>query len=125
MDIAATVPHKYVFAMKKVNLFILSFATLCFSSCGVVFSSDYGATEFSNDDIRLGATKESVIKKYGKPYTQELEMVDGKTFETIGYKERMHFGYSINTFFIFEDGELVKKLQEEEKPRPEIKIDKE
>ena len=110
--------------MKKVTITILSFATLCLTSCGVVFSSDYGATEFSNDDISLGVTKESVIKKYGKPYTQELEMVDGKTFETIGYKEMMHFGYSINTFFFFEDGKLVKKIQDEEKPRPEIKIEK-
>ena len=111
--------------MKKVTITILSFVTLCLTSCGVgaIFTSDYGATDFSNEDIRLGETKEVIIRKYGKPYTQELEMVDGKTFETIGYKERMNFGYSINTFFIFEDGKLVKKIQEEEKPRPEIKIE--
>ena len=111
--------------MKKTTITILSFVTLCLTSCGVVFSSDYGATEFSNEDIRLGDTRESVIKKYGKPYTQELELVDGKTFEIIGYKEMMHFGYSINTFFYFEEGKLIKKIQEEEKPRPEIKIEKE
>ena len=125
MDIAPTMLNKHFWAMKKINIFILSFAALCITSCGVVFSADYGATEYSNDDISLGATKEAVIKKYGKPYTQELEMVDGKTFETIGYKEMMHFGYSINTFFFFEDGKLVKKIQDEEKPRPEIKIEKE
>ena len=111
--------------MKKVNIFILSFAALCLTSCGVALSSShYGSTDFSNEDIRLGETKESIISKYGKPYIQELEKVDGKTVETIGYKEHMYYGYSINTFFIFEDGKLVKKVQDEEKPRPEIKVDK-
>ena len=85
--------------MKKTTITILSFVTLCLTSCGSMFSLDYGATGFSNEDISLGETKESIIKKYGKPYTQELEVMDGKTLETIGYKESMHFGYSINTYF--------------------------
>ncbi len=89
---------------------------LCLSSCGIFFKSEFGSTSFSNDSISLGQSKEEIIAKYGKPYTQELEYADGKTVETIGYKEHLYYGYKINTYFVFEDGKLVRKLQVEDKP---------
>ena len=99
-------------------------AVLCLTSCGSAYYSHFGETVFSNEEIKIGDTKESIIKRYGKPYTQEMELVDGKVVETLGYKESMLYGYNINTYFVFEDGKLVKKLQSEEKPRPEIKVNK-
>lgn len=97
---------------------------LC-ASCGSLTNvGTYGATEYSNDDIRLGDSKQTIIEKYGAPYTQEIENVDGKTVETIGYKERMYMGYAMNTWFVFEDGKLVRKWQAEDKPNnASIKID--
>lgn len=89
-------------------------------SCSLSY---YGTTRYKNDDISLGDSKKLILKKYGRPYSQELELIDGKTIETLGYKEEMSWGYKMNTFFVFEDGKLIRKLQEEEKPRPEIRRD--
>lgn len=103
--------------MSKLGILsVLSGILLC-ASCGSLTKvGTYGATGYSNDDIRLGSSKQVIIEKYGEPYTQEIESVDGKTVETIGYKERMYYGYSINTWFVFEDGKLVRKLQSEDSP---------
>ena len=111
--------------MNRKSWIVAALVVLCLTSCGSAYYSRFGETAFSNEEIRIGDTKESIIKRYGKPYSQEMELVDGKTVETLGYKESMLYGYKINTFFVFEDGKLVKKLQSEEKPRPEIKVDKE
>ena len=116
--------------MSRKSLIAAAVAVLCLTSCSTSFFygngnySEYGETAYSNEDVNIGDSKQSVLEKYGRPYTQELELVDGKTVETLGYKESMHYGYKVNTFFVFEDGKLVKKIQTEEKPRPEIKIDK-
>ncbi|MBR1706212.1 MAG: hypothetical protein IJ721_05405 [Bacteroidales bacterium] len=100
----------------------LTLVACCLVGCG---AAHYGATRFSNEDVHLGDTKESVVKRYGKPYIQEQERVDGKTVETLGYKEDMNYGYKINTFFVFEDGKLVRKVQEEDAPHhPSIKVEK-
>ena len=119
--------EKNYFVMRRKNLIAAAVAVLCLTSCSAIFYgsgnySEYGETFYSNDDVKIGDSKRSILEKYGKPYTQELELVDGKTVETLGYKESMRYGYRVNTFFVFEDGKLIKKIQTEEKPRPEIKV---
>ena len=111
--------------MRRKNRAVLAVAVICLTSCGTAYYSHFGETVFSNEDIGIGDTKEAILKKYGNPYTQEVELIDGKTIETLGYKESMLYGYKINTYFVFEDGKLIKKHQSEERPRPEIKVEKE
>ena len=105
-----------------IKYLVLSSAVLCLAGCG---SAYYGSTRYKNDDISLGDSKGRVVQKYGKPYSQEIETIDGKTVETIGYKERMRYGYRINTFFVFEDGKLIRKVQQEQRPHPSITVDEE
>ena len=108
--------------MKAIKYLIISFTVFCIVGCG---AGHYGSTRYKNDDISLGDSKESIIQKYGKPYSQEIELVDGKTIETIGYKERMRYDYKINTYFVFEDGCLVRKVQSEQRPRASFSVDDE
>ena len=103
--------------MKRTMILLLVAMLPLLSGCAI-FGTTFQPTKYRNDDIRLGVTKESVILRYGKPYMQELEMKDGKIVETIGYKEWKNGGFSVNTYFFFEDGLLVKKTQTEVRPEP-------
>lgn len=73
-------------------------------------------TRFVNDNISIGTTKELIIKTYGKPYSENIEYNDGKKLEIVQYKELMAYGYVLNTYFYFEDGKFLKKIQKEERP---------
>ena len=39
------------------------------------------------------------------------------------YKELMAYGYVLNTYFYFEDGKFLKKIQKEERPS-EVVVEK-
>ncbi len=75
------------------------------------------STRFRNEDIKLGVSKAFILEKYGKPFKEELYTEDGDTIEVLCYKEGLYAHrneHMVSTFFVFRNGELIKKEQTEE-----------
>lgn len=72
-------------------------------------------TKYTNEKISIGDTKESVTRKFGRPYSESMYSENGKTMEKIQYKEILAYG-NVDTWFYFENGKLIRKTQKEEKP---------
>ncbi len=98
--------------MKTMALAALFFLML--SGCSSYFRT---STRFRNEDIKLGVSKAFILEKYGKPFKEELYMEDGDTIEVLCYKEGLYAHrneHMVSTFFVFRNGELIKKEQTEE-----------
>lgn len=95
--------------MKKILTAL--FASLLLVSCGGLYHTSY-----TNSDVRLGESKESIVAKYGQPYSEELLSEGGKQTEILCYREHMAYGHMLKTYFHFQDGVLVKKTQSDESP---------
>ena len=91
----------------------------CLFFCILIVSSgcsSYYATIYSNTEIRLGESKESIIEKYGQPYSEDLLSDNNEPTEIFCYKETMAYGYILKTYFYFQNNRLIKKIQKEENP---------
>ena len=98
--------------MKTMALTALFFLML--SGCSTYFRT---STRFRNEDIKLGVSKAFILEKYGKPFKEELYTEDGDTIEVLCYKEGLYAHqneHMVSTFFVFRNGELIKKEQTEE-----------
>ncbi len=113
--------------MRIVLFFTLSLLVLF--GCSSCLS---GSTRFSNREIQLGATKASIIEKYGIPFKENMHIENGDTIEVLSYKEKLFINwnqYIVSTYFYFKNSELFKKEQMEERVEEEtskninIKID--
>ena len=98
---------------QKCKFIIVCVFAILLSSCVATYTS----TRYSNADIHIGESKNSIIRKYGAPYSEEL-LYDNNNIltEIIRYKEPMAYGYTLETFFYFQDSILVKKLQVDNSP---------
>lgn len=77
---------------------------------------------FVGTDVKLGMTKDEVIRKFGKPYKITMGRIvleDGKTVdvETLFYREKEKYVFNFPSYFfvvlVFEDGLLVRMDQTE------------
>lgn len=78
-------------------------------------SSKY-SSRFANAPIELGMSKDTFIKNFGKPFTADKSMENGKILDTLYYNEMLYAGmwYNVTTAFIFEDNKLIKQTVEKE-----------
>ena len=70
-------------------------------------------TRYVNADISIGMTKEVVVSKYGRPYSEEMFIDEDELMEILSYKEILAYGSMLKTSFFFRDGRLIRKTQEE------------
>ncbi len=84
------------------------FCTLVLESCGSLYH-----TQYVNADISIGMTKEVLVSKYGRPYSEEMFVDKDELMEVLSYKEVLAYGNMLKTRFFFRDGRLIRKTQEE------------
>ena len=86
----------------------LVFCTLLLGGCRSLYH-----TRYVNADISIGMTKEVVVSKYGRPYSEEMFIDEDELMEILSYKEILAYGSMLKTSFFFRDGRLIRKTQEE------------
>lgn len=79
--------------------------------CGTMYY-----TKYENKEIQIGESKESILRKFGRPYSEDLINEDGKLTEIFCYKESMPYGYFLVTYFYFQNNKLIKKTQKDYSP---------
>lgn len=99
--------------MKRILYTLLLSFTLC--SC---YTINY-ISAFSKHPVELGIAKQEFIKKYGKPYNQEVFYNNKILNEKLLYKEELYTAawYVVTTAFYFENSKLIKQeiVKEERK----------
>lgn len=93
------------------KFFLLSIVATIMMSCGAMYY-----TKYENKEIQIGESKESILRKFGRPYSEDLLYEDGKLTEILCYKESMPYGYTLNTYFFFQNNTLIKKTQRDNSP---------
>lgn len=111
--------------IKKMNRFI-SIVTIFVLLTSCVYNR---STIYPNKDVEIGMSKNDIIRKYGKPFKEELSKGDNGITEILCYKENLYVGayeYILSTYFYFHNSKLIKKDQKEESPpyQTEIKSEK-
>lgn len=99
--------------MKVVLLF---FIVLFCGSC-----AGYRVSRFTTDPIKIGSSKEVVLKKYGHPFKINSYNNGSKILEVLYYKEPMvvaRYEYILTTSLTFDDSILI-KIEQEEEPTPD------
>ena len=98
-------------SIKLIALSIL-IILLCVS-CG---SYNYFTTKFSHSSLDVGDNFESIIDRFGKPYSTDCSLDKSDTLKVLSYKEIMAHGYILKTRLYFKNSILFKIEQSEYYP---------
>lgn len=93
------------------NIIILFISIILYSCAG------YRTTQFTNKSINIGMDKESVMKKFGKPFKTNSYIENSKNIDILYYKEVVDvssYTYVLTSVLLFENSTLAKISQEEE-----------
>lgn len=85
----------------------------------------YRVTKITENSIKLGEYKETIVKKIGKPFKINSYTDNNKLFEIIYYKEAVDvssYTYILTSILTFEDSKLIKIEQIEETTPDVLKI---
>ena len=95
----------------------MKYLVLCLLSMTLYSCAGYRTTQFTSNSICIGMNKESVIKKFGKPFKTDSYPEDKKNIEILYYKEIVDvssYTYALTSILLFENSILTKITQEEE-----------
>lgn len=98
--------------MKPIVISICIGLSVLLSSC--ITARKMEATRFTPDDIKLGMSKNSFVRRFGEPNMQNMYVEDGVFVEELLYVETVYFGYDLrklNSKFVFKDDKLVRREQ--------------
>lgn len=91
---------------------IILFLSITICSCG-----GYRTTQFTSTSISLGMDKESVMKKFRKPFKINTYIENNNNIDILYYKEIVDvssYTYVLTSILVFENSILTKISQEEE-----------
>ncbi|WP_423128665.1 hypothetical protein [Gaoshiqia sp. Z1-71] len=89
----------------------------CLLLVGLYSCAGYRTTQFTSNSVCIGMNKESVVKKFGKPFKTDTYTEDKKNIEILYYKEIVDvssYTYVLTSILLFENSILTKITQEEE-----------